>query len=100
MIPRNPYSRKDGCSTWVGHAETHRWQAVHLLLKFLRDNDPGGEIAFFRITGTVLSLYLSMGCLAETVKGAMVRKNVTTCRINFLLPVSFKTGGLFFLNPH
>ena len=40
--PASPYSRKEGCNTPVGQADTHRWHAVHLLVKWFIPNDPGG----------------------------------------------------------
>ena len=42
ISPDQPYSRREGCRTSVGHVLTQRLHAVHLFVKCLRPNDPGG----------------------------------------------------------
>jgi len=50
-----PYSRKEGCSTFVGQAEMQRWHAVQVWLYCLIPEEPGGLETNFLITGLVFS---------------------------------------------
>jgi len=59
-MPRNPYSKKEGFKTCVGHPPTHKWQAVHLALNLSILIDPGGETAFFLRKGFVLGFVTSI----------------------------------------
>gem|GEM_PF-6108167 len=62
MSPAGPYSKSAGCNTRVGHAVTHRPQAVHCLRKRSTRREPGG------LTGGGFS---GTGGLALAVTGAV-----------------------------
>ena len=47
MIPAMPYSRNEGCNTWVGQELTQRWQAVQKFVKCSMLRAPGATTGVF-----------------------------------------------------
>ena len=47
MTPISPYSRKEGCKTLVGQADTHSEQPVQILLKRPTEREPEEILPMF-----------------------------------------------------